>query len=602
MEDYLIIEINNNRNVTIHNNRELGHPIEEVPQYNRLYYTLDGTEPDINSNYHSVDSITLSDFNFDLGVLDAGVTIKAILAYIKNLSTGTIIQHKSRTFTKTVYAIDNDYYCNISINGNKIAIDSNNIYLGDLYIAYNGKDINDNPTLLKVNRTSYVSRDTVNLELYFEVIWKYGDYVSNKIIHNAQVIEKLPTPIVTNNNGIVHIDKNTTYDARIVYIITNQNGGTTEKAIWGENTAEIILPEDVAIFECYTICNFLTNGIYIQSDVVRFSFLKIPNCINIKLVPDREELIPVWSNDYIGYNKVYTINDSNINESSNKLNNYIDSSPVKENDIIRIVSYAVDNDNIIFGDIYTYKFILKCLTAPTVDMISNKVVLTTSYRNAEIYYTIDETTPNKSSIKYTNPIELHTDVTLKAIVYVGRFYSEVIEYDTTRIPSYNSNIVTLTGGENIPLKSNILKCFVDVAFTNDYETIKSLENISYTLNEIVNKTNINNPMEEFLNRRFSGDSLEIYTDETSTGELDINTDNNTNKFNNYAYPYFEKGKWNLNYFRNKIKDKPTTEEKENRTYSDNHSIIYGKYFGIRFIFNNDKKIKFDTLDININAY
>ena len=188
------------------------------------------------------------------------------------------------------------------------------------------------------------------------------------------------------------------------------------------------------------------------------------------------------------------------------------------------------------------------------------------------------------------------------MVYVGRFYSDVIEYDTTRIPSYNSNIVTLTGGENMPLKSNILKCFVDVAFTNDYEIIKSLENISYTLNEIVNKTNIDNPMEEFLNRRFSGDSLEIYTDETSTGELDINTDNNTNKFNNYAYPYFEKGKWNLNYFRNKIKDKPTTEEKENRTYSDNHSLIYGKYFGIRFIFNNDKKIKFDTLDININAY
>ena len=314
------------------------------------------------------------------------------------------------------------------------------------------------------------------------------------------------------------------------------------------------------------------------------------------------KVIEEMHNDYIGYNKVYTINDSNINESSNKLNNHIDSSPVEENDIIRIVSYAVDNDNIIFGDIYTYKFILKCLTVPTVDMINNKVVLTSSYRNAEIYYTIDETTPNKSSIKYTNPIELHTDVTLKAVVYVGRFYSDVVEYDTTRIPSYNSNIVTLTGGENIPLKSNILKCFVDVAFTNDYEIIKSLENISYTLNEIVNKTNIDNPMEEFLNRRFSGDSLEIYTDETSTGELDINTDNNTNKFNNYAYPYFEKGKWNLNYFRNKIKDKPTTEEKENRTYSDNHSLIYGKYFGIRFIFNNDKKIKFDTLDININAY
>ena len=108
-----------------------------------------------------------------------------------------------------------------------------------------------------------------------------------------------------------------------------------------------------------------------------------------------------------------------------------------------------------------------------------------------------------------------------------------------------------------------------------------------------------------MNRRFSGDSIKIYSDENNTGDLDINTDNNTNEHNNYKYPYWDKGRWNLNYFRNKIEDRNIDDANKNdahQTRPDNLNVIYGKYFVVRFIFDNDKKIKLETINFNANPY
>ena len=107
---------------------------------------------------------------------------------------------------------------------------------------------------------------------------------------------------------------------------------------------------------------------------------------------------------------------------------------------------------------------------------------------------------------------------------------------------------------------------------------------------------IKKSIEENLNRRYSGDKLLIYSDETITGELNINCDDGHNEFNNYKYPYWDKGKWNLNYFRNNVctNTKPTT--------SDTQSLIYGKYFVIRFIFNNNRRFKLEAIEVNTNVY
>ena len=74
----------------------------------------------------------------------------------------------------------------------------------------------------------------------------------------------------------------------------------------------------------------------------------------------------------------------------------------------------------------------------------------------------------------------------------------------------------------------------------------------------------------------------------------INVDNLPNQHNNYKYPWYDKGCWNLNYFRNYI------ERKE----SDNQSLIYGKYIVASFIFNNDtqKRIKLENVTFNLSKY
>ena len=99
--------------------------------------------------------------------------------------------------------------------------------------------------------------------------------------------------------------------------------------------------------------------------------------------------------------------------------------------------------------------------------------------------------------------------------------------------------------------------------------------------------------------------------------------------NAYKYPYFNKGVWNLSYFRNAIITPVTDAElnalvakygqdtvnKLKKAYkaidrngvpvyrsSDMRSLIYGKYIAVRFIFKTDKRVKFDNLEFNLQKY
>ena len=177
------------------------------------------------------------------------------------------------------------------------------------------------------------------------------------------------------------------------------------------------------------------------------------------------------------------------------------------------------------------------------------------------------------------------------------------------------------------LTDNVIKNYVDVICNINPEQAKSLESINYILNEFKVKFNSMNPAEQLLNRRFSGNSIILYTDETYTGAIDINDGGNTNNYNAYKLPTFQKGHWEFNYFRDNCtnslengkfkalvfnKDKNEYELKEvtdkdiielyNKIHSDNKSLIYGKYIVARFIFNNDKRIKFEGITFITNTY
>ena len=64
-----------------------------------------------------------------------------------------------------------------------------------------------------------------------------------------------------------------------------------------------------------------------------------------------------------------------------------------------------------------------------------QVTLSADKSTASIYYTLNGTTPSQNSTKYTSPIILHQDVTLKAIALEDRFVSSDILTETYRIAS-----------------------------------------------------------------------------------------------------------------------------------------------------------------------
>ena len=202
-------------------------------------------------------------------------------------------------------------------------------------------------------------------------------------------------------------------------------------------------------------------------------------------------------------------------------------------------------------------------------------------------------------------------------------------------------------GYNKPsLNTRVVKNYIDIIFSVDPESTKSLEAIQYVLDEIIKPFGTINLAEQVFarkynnnNKRFSGDKLVLYSDETYSGELNINDNGDVNKMNNYKLPTFQKGHWEFNYFRNKLANKFTKEELQkvytnipitkadgtteivsitvedlinsisttnknniNVFRSDNRSLIYGKYIVARFIFNNDKRIKLQNVTFITNNY
>ena len=213
--------------------------------------------------------------------------------------------------------------------------------------------------------------------------------------------------------------------------------------------------------------------------------------------------------------------------------------------------------------------------------------------------------------------------------------------------------------------------YVDVIFNLDYEHIQVLNSIRYILSkpddeheklpeEVLDKEYnrngiclyepnvLNSPLLNtlFSLKKYAGNILRIYTDKTDSNylDIDISNDDNVNKdydagdgevSNAYQYPYYDKGVWNLNYFRNilgggnyernetvrnavknMILAKEGMTEQEvidsgksdllegmvNSFLSDKLSLIYGRYFIIRFIFATDTPIKFENLTINTSPY
>lgn len=182
---------------------------------------------------------------------------------------------------------------------------------------------------------------------------------------------------------------------------------------------------------------------------------------------------------------------------------------------------------------------------------------------------------------------------------------------------------------------------VDVICNTEYEAIKVLNYISWICSEIRQYgQTTNNVSEELINRHYPAHKIRIYSDSTETSLFELLDSNgnpkianeNSQYFDNghqransnaWQYPQYNCGVWSMNYFRDikniedifdyKNPDNEIIGETGHETTVDltpkvtrqnltqENSLLYGKYFVVRFIFNN-KNFKLENLILRMNDY
>lgn len=155
---------------------------------------------------------------------------------------------------------------------------------------------------------------------------------------------------------------------------------------------------------------------------------------------------------------------------------------------------------------------------------------------------------------------------------------------------------------------------VDIIFNQQYEQAKVINAIQYVLETLDrNKNTWSLVYEE--NAKFAGNAIRVYTDVCDSGVVDIRVNqDDKDRFNlkpynapdAYRLPWYEKGIWHFNYFRN-AKRKPQRPELPVYRDSDDQTLMYGKYFVVRFVFdnkdaNNAHGFVLRNINVNLNVY
>ena len=164
----------------------------------------------------------------------------------------------------------------------------------------------------------------------------------------------------------------------------------------------------------------------------------------------------------------------------------------------------------------------------------------------------------------------------------------------------NDIVGTTTTTYNINLYDSI----VDIINNSNYEDVKTLNAINWCGNKItsefrnIDKSNdVTLNMVEEVNDTVPCKYIRIYSDTCMSDLLPCiarSNDKSISSTDYTKYPFYNQGTWSFNYFRNILNAK----NHRNPLSGDNNSLIEGKYFVVRFVFDTDFKL--ETLYLNIN--
>ena len=164
----------------------------------------------------------------------------------------------------------------------------------------------------------------------------------------------------------------------------------------------------------------------------------------------------------------------------------------------------------------------------------------------------------------------------------------------------NDIVGTTTTTYNINLYDSI----VDIINNSNYEDVKTLNAINWCGNKVtsefrnIDKSNdVTLNMVEEVNDTVPCKYIRIYSDTCMSDLLPCiarSNDKSISSTDYTKYPFYNQGTWSFNYFRNILNAK----NNRNPLSGDNNSLIEGKYFVVRFVFDTDFKL--ETLYLNIN--
>lgn len=165
---------------------------------------------------------------------------------------------------------------------------------------------------------------------------------------------------------------------------------------------------------------------------------------------------------------------------------------------------------------------------------------------------------------------------------------------------YKKSLISVTDES---IEDNIIPSTIDIICNNRYELINVLEYVNW-ISHLSREFHTGGAIEmgEENRENYCGDYIRVYSDQTYTPLLSIGNndegvlDPNSVLNGGYKKPSFNAGIWTFNYLRNiKPEDIPDTR------ISDKASLIYGKYFVVRFLFNN-RFFKLENIIFNTNNY